>query len=559
MAENNRRVISLGLDYSNFTGGVTECNRNMQLLNSQFRLSSAQIHANGTEADQLRLNHERLTQAINIQTQRVNIARASYDQAVASGNATERQLDSLRLAVIRQETALQNMNNELAQSNESTEDAGKQTESFGDSIRGLASSLGLEVSPAIENLAKKFDGVSKEVGNATVGIAAIATAFVKCSIDAAAFADDLLTLSTTTHITTDELQKMQYASNLLDVDVDTMTGAMKKLTQNMNTARNGNKELNEVFKKLRITYKEHNGELKDANEIFYATIDALGKVKNETERDALAMKLLGKSAQELNPLIEAGSKRLKELGVQAEDLGMIMSKDELDKLGAFNDVFEEFGKKTDALEKSLGLSLLPILTALFTAISAIPVPVLKTLVILASAVVSIMLIVKAIKSMTNTASTIKNFFSGFDMSTLKTTAIVLGVVAALIALGTVIAVIVGRGNDLKQSMASVGDSMSKVTSTVQDTQKSVGKTSYHASGTTNFNGGRTWVGEAGPELVELPQGSKIYNANDSKRMSGDTVNNYNITISASDIKEFNDIIRIVQQRQQANRRGVAYT
>ena len=36
-------------------------------------------------------------------------------------------------------------------------------------------------------------------------------------------------------------------------------------------------------------------------------IDALGKVTNETERDALAMQILGKSAQELNPLIEAGS------------------------------------------------------------------------------------------------------------------------------------------------------------------------------------------------------------------------------------------------------------
>ena len=50
-----------------------------------------------------------------------------------------------------------------------------------------------------------------------------------------------------------------------------------------------------------------------------------GKMENETERDALAMQILGKSAQELNPLIEAGSARMQELGEQAEAAGYVMS------------------------------------------------------------------------------------------------------------------------------------------------------------------------------------------------------------------------------------------
>jgi hypothetical protein len=37
-------------------------------------------------------------------------------------------------------------------------------------------------------------------------------------------------------------------------------------------------------------------------------------MENETERDALAMTILGKSAQELNPLIEAGADKMEELG-----------------------------------------------------------------------------------------------------------------------------------------------------------------------------------------------------------------------------------------------------
>jgi DNA-binding HxlR family transcriptional regulator len=39
------------------------------------------------------------------------------------------------------------------------------------------------------------------------------------------------------------------------------------------------------------------------------------------------------------------------------------------------------------------------------------------------------------------------------------------------------------------------------------------------TGTSNFRGGATWVGEHGPEIVELPKGSKIHSANDSRAMT----------------------------------------
>lgn len=44
----------------------------------------------------------------------------------------------------------------------------------------------------------------------------------------------------------------------------------------------------------------------------------------------------------------------------------------------------------------------------------------------------------------------------------------------------------------------------------------------NARGTDFFRGGRTLVGEEGPEVVELPRGSRIYNAQDTRRMMADT-------------------------------------
>jgi len=66
----------------------------------------------------------------------------------------------------------------------------------------------------------------------------------------------------------------------------------------------------------------------------------------------------------------------------------------------------------------------------------------------------------------------------------------------------------------------------------------------NAGGTDNWRGGLTWVGEAGPELVELPMGSKILNAQDSRKMG--TVYIGSIVIDAKNVKEFNDIVRMAQ-------------
>ena len=65
----------------------------------------------------------------------------------------------------------------------------------------------------------------------------------------------------------------------------------------------------------------------------------------------------------------------------------------------------------------------------------------------------------------------------------------------------------------------------------------------NAAGNDNWRGGLTWVGEAGPELVSLPSGSQILNAQDSRGFGGDT---YYITIDAASVKEFNDIVEIAQ-------------
>lgn len=71
-----------------------------------------------------------------------------------------------------------------------------------------------------------------------------------------------------------------------------------------------------------------------------------------------------------------------------------------------------------------------------------------------------------------------------------------------------------------QKIGQVIDSISNAVSAVRDyiSPKSSSRTQRRASG--GFGGGRTLVGETGPELVDLPEGSYVHRSGESSRMAG---------------------------------------
>ena len=108
----------------------------------------------------------------------------------------------------------------------------------------------------------------------------------------------------------------------------------------------------EAYEKLGVQATNANGSLRDSDTVYWEIIDALGKMKNETERDAIAMQILGKSAQELNPLIEAGSARMDELGDAAKKAGYVVSEDMLAAYGALDDQLQYLEVGTTAAKNA---------------------------------------------------------------------------------------------------------------------------------------------------------------------------------------------------------------
>lgn len=190
------------------------------------------------------------------------------------------------------------------------------------------------VGQSLQDAGGKVEAFGKKLTPVSGAAAAIGGSLLKMGYDAVTNADNLNTLAKQTGLSTDELQKMQYAADLVDVSVDDITGALRKLKPKIT-------EDNEALAALGVSTVDANGNLRDANDVFYDTLDALSKVSNETERDQLAMELFGKGADSLAGIIDDGGAALREYGQQAQDLGLILDGETLDSLNATNDVIDQ--------------------------------------------------------------------------------------------------------------------------------------------------------------------------------------------------------------------------
>ena len=127
---------------------------------------------------------------------------------------------------------------------------------------------------------------------------------------------------------------------------------------------------------------------------------------------------------------------------------------------------------------------------------------------------------------------------GFSFKLMKKPLIIIGaVVAGLIALFTILGLIsrnsrqeadraVGQMNANVANAQRQGAQANQAGATTASTQIAsiapmVESLPRYARGTTNHPGGRAWVGEEGPEIVDLPAGSRVYTAAQSRKMTQD--------------------------------------
>lgn len=273
-----------------------------------------------------------------------------------------------RVEQTKAETAVAKLNHEVDQNARYLDEAERSADGCADSIDeyGRRTKQAAEESQGLGDVAKVALG--NIAANAVQKLADSAVDAVKALVDAgkaaAAYADEILEASTVTGLSTDTLQEYAYAAELIDTDLADVEKALGKNVKSMASAQSGSKAYAEAYQKLGVSVTDANGNLRKSEDVFWDCIDALGKVENETEADAIAMQIFGKSARDLNPLIEIGSKGFREFADEAHEAGAVLSGDTLDSLGKVDDSLQRLDSQISAFKNAAGASIAPLLGSL---------------------------------------------------------------------------------------------------------------------------------------------------------------------------------------------------
>ena len=210
--------------------------------------------------------------------------------------------------------------------------------------------------------AKQIGENLTSAGQALAPVSAAATAIVTAvgalAVKSGQIADDLNTMSKKYSIDAQTLQMYAASADLIDVSVESIAKAHSKLTKSMANAQKGGKSTSAAFSKLLVSYRNIDGSLKDADQVFNDVIRALGRMDNETERDALAMELLGKSAQDLNPLIKDNGETFKKVADIFEEYGLdFVDQETLDRAQEFNDELDTMKAIASVALQTIGAKL----------------------------------------------------------------------------------------------------------------------------------------------------------------------------------------------------------
>ncbi|MBP5581779.1 MAG: hypothetical protein J6X85_08370 [Ruminococcus sp.] len=347
--------IAISADTTGVTKGLKEVTTESMKTSKNLKSVDSLLKLDPKNTELVAEKQKLLGQSIEQTKDKLNKLKSAQDDVKAAferGDISEEQYIAFQGEIVKTENRLQSLESQTKETGNAMDDAGNKAGGFGDKLKsGLAG-------------AAKAAGVAvAAVGTAVVAGAKALTDF---SVEGAQYADTILTDATVTGIATDKLQEYHYAAELIDVSTETLTKSMSKNIKSMASAAKGTGETAKAYQALGVSVTNSDGSLRDSQEVYWELIDALGTVDNETERDALAMQILGKSAQELNPLIEAGSARMEELGQQARDAGAVLSEDTLEAFGAFDDQLQYLKVNSEASKKALGTALLPMLTKLAT-------------------------------------------------------------------------------------------------------------------------------------------------------------------------------------------------
>lgn len=622
-----------------YKAALSEIGAGLKELKSEMNLSAAAFRDNADSVEALTKKGDILERTILTQKEKISVLeRALASSAEAYGEADKRTsdwktaLNNAQTELLKMEQALrenaetiekvEKENNKAtttfgklkqALSDAKTQGGGVKTafknlreefpavntlaQGLGDTITDLAGEFGIELPGGVQKAISSLNGISTGAAMAATGVGLAVSAIIKVTkelIDttkeAAENASEIIDLSAVSGMSTATIQEYDYAAGQIGISSERIRDSLKEITNKMQEVQQGNEDTTKAFGDLGVMIFNTDGTLRDSEDVFRDTVDALSKIENRTERDALAMDLMSESAQELNPLIDAGSEALDKYAEEAREMGYVLDDDALNALNDVDNGFQKFEKTMDSVKNEMAVEFAPYLTEALEEFGEL-IRDIGTALKESGAVDAIGSILESALGLLEPLGSLINVILPAMTKTLKPVAEMVALIAdaanVLVGIltldGTRITTALGLNassgqlsNSQKASGAYDGYRYSQSAGWIAEgtyteaelrnmyneavaagtaggtyeAWKNARKYASNATGADWFYGGRTLLSENGAEMAILPQGTRILTAQETREVGGDT---WYITIDAKNVQEFNDIVRLAQAQRRISR------
>ena len=576
---------------------LSEINSGLKVLNSEMKLTSEQFADNADSIEALTAKNDVLERQILSQKEKIETLKSALQSsAEAYGEADgrtakwkvslndaeaqlikmERELRDNQEALEKSSAAMSDMNgtldevsNSLEGTSEDAEEnvsimdklrdafggAGGEGKSLGEMAEDLAGKLGINLPDGAKNALDALGDINVEsaalAGTAAAAAAAIVKieeALIGITTERAAVATSIANIAQTINMNVEATQQWDYVLKTVGSSIEEAQGDLSSFQEKIMEARTGTGEASEMFAKLGVSVVDQNGALRDTESVLLDTIHALQIMTDETERNAISSTLLGGTGEKLIPIYNQNAESLNYLLEKKKELG-ILTGTEIETLKDVSEALIDYEERVNRAKDIISVEFAPALENFYEAAGTGVLELGEAAEEsgLVNFFGSILDILSALTPALEVLGTILSALGPvFDIAAVALGAfadaleIVLNLAAALVNL-------IGLDFDaVRENFQTIG----AIWSGNDSASSRALANAFNASGNYNFDGGYTWVGENGPELAYFPQGTRIYNNQESRELGGDT---FYVTIDAKNVKEFNDIVEMARTKRRKDR------
>lgn len=597
---------------SQIASGLKVLDSELRMVSQSFAGNADSVEALSEKNDVLERQLLSQREKIDTLSQALEDCARAYGESDKRTQKWQTALNNAKTEAMRTQQQIDKNTDALGKLDKKQKDLGKHTgeasgkmAGLGDVLDKLAEKAGIKLPDGLTKAANGLGAVNAKALAAAGVVGALIAVIVKAEkalIDmtkaSAEAAKNLSLLSQTTNLSIESAQEWDYTLKRVGSSLEQAQGDLSQLQEKMRDAAQGTGDGAELFDELGLSAKDATGQLKDTGTMLQEVTEALAGMSDKSERNAVASALLGGTGEKLIPILNEGSDALGRYAQEAHEAGAVLDEQTVAALNRTADAMAKLDATTDAAKNQISGEFAPYLTealedvtdlvrnlgkaakdsgiadvlgSMLTSVTSL----LSTLGSMAEPVFDIitaglMPIAMLMAAIADTADLINSIFHldwggvkrslGFGMSSGELSNMQKLMYKDQLTSSSYNADLGGwSGNwtpeptyeEMRwvppEELEDPEDPVNWVPTEEEKWQRGWGG---NASGTDSWRGGWSWVGENGPELLRLPQGTQVMSNQASRSLGGDT---YYITIDAKNIQEFEDIIRIVQTQRRRRR------